>query len=60
MPDFLSVKCPEQQIHADAGHSAVVRGQEEGTRERLPRSGRLLAEVVQMRSIARVDGCTIL
>ena len=45
MPDFLSVKCPEQQIHADAGHSAVVRGQEEGTRERLPRSGRLLAEV---------------
>ena len=42
LSDFLSEKCPEQQIHADRGHSAVVQDQEEGTRERLPGSGRLL------------------
>lgn len=36
LSDFLSMKCPEQQIHADRQHSAVIQGQEEGIRGRLP------------------------
>lgn len=42
LSDFLSMKRPEQQIHADRQHSAVIQGQEEGVGA--CQSRRLLAE----------------